>query len=379
MNAGCCLCFQTASDADIWADEHSVLPFIEKPSCYAIPPDVALMVVDECLEMTSDAWTILEDESSTLQTPTTSEERSRGLPSEDSLPMQTHNAYRQNAVEPRSLVARLAAHFQKAPLLNRLQLKSLRTGMTGAADVPVSDAVSTGETVDHNEWEHAGIKVTNVNLEGACDLGCKPRVAWDVAHQPMPPSSMSEEQQRSSSFSITGHSRHTSTSNNAEGYGKKHRSWVSGVVQRPSSNGCCWLDCKHYASVLSIRSRGARSMPTRTGTASWTSRSVGSPTKPSQDNSSFTVGERVEYNCKLPDGWVNATIISSNADGSYTLDVKVDASPTKLRRPSEEIFTTLIAHDALTTRLPAELLQDGSSSGSGSSSACGGSSDKNHN
>jgi len=129
--------------------------------------------------------------------------------------------------------------------------------------------------------------------------------------------------------------------------------------------------------VLSPRPRGARSMPAHAGTAISAPRVMGSPSRlpqdscgPSsscgprvpQDRCIFTVGDAVEYKCKQTDGWVNAIIASTNADGSYTLDVQVDASPTKLRRPGEEIFKTRIPEDAFKTRVPAELLQDESMS-----------------
>lgn len=320
---------------------------IEEPTCHTIPPGL-VPTADEHMDMTMQTcWTIDPETGSS-----TSEENMPPI-SEEGTPRQ---ACQQNAVESTSLVEKLALHFQKTPLLSRYRLKSLRTGMTGTADMPVSGTVSNGETIEyHSQRQDAWIKtkVTAVKREGTYDLDCQAGAPRDRLSRPVLASSASEQQQwrrqRSSSCNATEHPTHTS----------------AGAVHRQNGNGSCWLDCKRYASVLSIRPRGARSMPPRTSIASWASRAIGSPSRFPQDSCALTVGKtgvHDSHDCKLSDGWANAATASTNADGSYVLHVNVDTSPTQLHRPGEGIFQTMIPEDAFKTRVPAELLQELSTS-----------------
>mmetsp|Transcript_37798 Transcript_37798/g.72703 ORF Transcript_37798/g.72703 Transcript_37798/m.72703 type:complete len:381 (-) Transcript_37798:33-1175(-) len=364
MTVGWCTCFQAQTDVDpidLWAEEYSMLSLMEEPTCHTIPPGL-VPTADEHMDMTMQTcWTIdPETQSSTSEEnmPPTSEE---GTP---------RQACQQNAVESTSLVEKLAFHFQKTPLLSRYRLKSLRTGMTGAADMPMSGTVSNGETIEyHSQWQDAWIKtkVTAVKREGTYDLDCQPGAPRDRLSRPMLASSSSEQQQRQQQQQVQQQllehaQRQRSNSCNATEH-TTHRS--AGAVHRQNGNGSCWLDCKRYASVLSIRPRGARSMPPRTSIASWASRAISNPSRFPQDSCALTVGKTVvhdSHDCKLSDAWANATTASTNADGSYVLDVNADASPTQLQRPVEGIFATKIPEDAFKTRVPAELLQELSTS-----------------
>jgi len=257
--------------------------------------------------------------------------------------------------------------------------------------------------------------------QGTYDLDCRPGAPKESVRRPRQPASRSEQQQqqqqqqqeeeeeeeqerqpehhrrRSSSCNDAGLRTHEhatkvppfNVGDKVDYYSQKHRSWTPAVVLGLNGNGTYWLDCKRNASVLKIQHRGPRRMSAtrdraasasqagqdRSASASQAgqdraasaSQATGCPSGRSsarssgrsQDSHGFEIGEVVEYHCLVRGGWVNATIVSANEDGSYRLDVKVDALPKTLRRAGEEAtYQTRIPEDAMKTRLPADWLED---------------------
>lgn len=138
-----------------------------------------------------------------------------------------------------------------------------------------------------------------------------------------------------------------------EYYSQSGGSWIPARVLGSYGNGKYRLDCKQYASPEHIRRPKA---PPRAN--SWLSTedafaAVGMV----QD---FLVGEAVEYDSKTQGGWIAAKVLSKNPDGTYNLDVKPDAVPSKMRRQSTApaaLFQTIVPDYLLEPTKPRKIQQ----------------------
>jgi hypothetical protein len=125
-----------------------------------------------------------------------------------------------------------------------------------------------------------------------------------------------------------------------EYYSQSLLSWIPAQVLGSYGNGKYRLDCKTYASPEHIRrpkaTFQAMSCPSSDGGV------VVGRESADQD---FCVGDVVEYNSKTQGGWIAAKVLSKNRDGTYKLDVKPDAVPSKMRRQSTApagLFQTIV-------------------------------------
>jgi len=358
--------------------------------CRTMVPGLALSSsLDGPLDtMLQPHWTIFPEESSSALEEPTPRASVDGTPR--LFPEVREAEDEQNPTQPISKVAKLARNFQKSPLINRRRPKSLRTTTGEVVETPASDIFSVGDMVEYySHWQDDWIKgkVVAVN-SGTYDLDCRPGAPKESVRRLMQPTMKSEQQQqqeekeqqterphrRSSSCNDVGlrHLQSTtevplfSVGDKVNYYSKRHQTLTPAVVLGRNSDGSYVLDCKRYASALKIQHRGPHRMTggrDRAASASHAGQNraasasnvKGSPSRTPKDHHSFAAGEIVEYQCHVRGGWVNATVVSANEDGSYKLDVKMNASPKKLRRAGEEApFQTRIPEDAFKTRLPVD-------------------------
>jgi len=123
-----------------------------------------------------------------------------------------------------------------------------------------------------------------------------------------------------------------------EYHSQRLRSWIPAKVLGSYGNGKYRLDCKPYASSEHIRRPKATARVN-----SWLSADGGFAA--AGMGQGFCVGEAVEYNSKTQGGWIAARVLGRNMDGTYNLDIKPDAVPSKIRRQSSAqagLFQTIV-------------------------------------
>jgi len=129
-----------------------------------------------------------------------------------------------------------------------------------------------------------------------------------------------------------------------EYYSQSLLSWIPAQVLGSYGNGTYRLDCKPYASPEFIR-RPKATPQSSDGSTGTTLKVGGKSADVRRSQADFCAGEVVEYHSKTQGGWIAAKVLCKNADGTYNLDVKPDAVPSKMRRQATAptgLFQTIV-------------------------------------
>lgn len=144
-----------------------------------------------------------------------------------------------------------------------------------------------------------------------------------------------------------------------EYYSQNILSWIPARVVGANGNGTYKLDCKPYAALEKIRRpRGGEQRQKHayaSGVSSGCCSSSGAMAR--VPDGAFMPGEIVEYDSKTQGGWIPAKVLAVNSDGTYKLDIKPDAVPSKMRRQAPSgLFETAMPEqpqDVFRTRVPS--------------------------
>eukprot|EP00927_Polykrikos_kofoidii_P035702 TRINITY_DN30246_c0_g1_i1.p1 TRINITY_DN30246_c0_g1~~TRINITY_DN30246_c0_g1_i1.p1 ORF type:complete len:1394 (-),score=280.24 TRINITY_DN30246_c0_g1_i1:389-4510(-) len=181
----------------------------------------------------------------------------------------------------------------------RLQASIVPSGTV--ANLGQSGPLRVGETVEYlsatqNRWIPASI--TAVNANGTYNLDCKPDVPREKIRRPAEASSVP---------SPGGTSGAHQTGDIVEYFGATQQKWITAKVLSANADGTYNLDCKPDVSVDRIR-------------------------KPPRGDTTYAVGEEVEYFGATAGKWIPAKVLAANANGTYNLDCKPDVSTDRIRK-----------------------------------------------